>query len=205
MARRRSDFQLEFHGQKRPADDELEGEQPLTKKLGRLHIGGHPPRLNGDGPATRSDGAKGPSTSQRSPEPGDSMLLDDTKDTIYIHDLEKELEDIEAEEQNVAFLPEIEKRLTAIPKSVLRDEKPTNSELVLYRLPTSLTVSEDKDSVRRAIADTRKRAREAESHQPNLNASTKPSIRLEEPMVDSQNASHIMASDNDDAMDLDDV
>lgn len=131
------------------------------------------------------------------------MLLDDTKDTIYIHDLEKELADIEAEEQNVAFIPEIEKRLTAIPKSVLRDEKPTNTELVLYRLPTSLTVSEDKDSVRRAVAESRRRTRDAENQQPNTSASKKPNPELEEPMTDSQSIALDTASGDDDAMDID--
>jgi hypothetical protein len=131
------------------------------------------------------------------------MMLDDTKDTIYIHDLEKELAEIEAEEQDIAFIPEIEKKLTAIPKSVLRDRKPANNELVLYRLPASLTVPEDKDSVRRAVADARRRARDAESHH-GLASATKSNTEAEGPLANSHLATHDIDSGSIDAMDIDD-
>lgn len=36
---RHFDAAVESRGQKRPADSDPEGEQPLTKKFGRLHIG----------------------------------------------------------------------------------------------------------------------------------------------------------------------
>ena len=40
------------------------------------------------------------------------------------------------------------------------DVSPEGQELVLYSVPKSLTVDEDHDSVRRAILDSRQRARE---------------------------------------------
>lgn len=126
------------------------------------------------------------------------MLLDDTKDKVYIHDLDKEIEDLETEEQDVAFLPEIEKQLTAIPKSVLREKKPVNNELVLYRLPTSLTVSEDKDSVRRAIADSRRRARE------DPNYSTESNTVHQDSKVNLQDVDMAPVNGDSDAMDIDD-
>ena len=130
------------------------------------------------------------------------MLLDDTKDTIYIHDLEKEIADIEAEEQNVAFLPEIDKRLTTIPKSVLRGDKPANNELVLYRLPTSLTVPEDRDSVRKAVAEARDRAGEAETRELNKPRTNSNADIEELPTKPLDNTIGAMA-DNGDAMDID--
>lgn len=87
------------------------------------------------------------------------MLLDDTKHTSYIHDIERELASIEAEEKRISFLPDIEKVLNAIPKSVLSEPKPEQNELVLYRVPRSLTVTEDQDNVRKAIIESRARAR----------------------------------------------
>lgn len=90
---------------------------------------------------------------------GNVMILDDTKHTSYIYDIERELASIEAEEKRIAFLPDIEKVLNAIPKSVISEPKPEQNELVLYRVPRSLTVTEDQDNVRKAIIESRARAR----------------------------------------------
>ena len=91
------------------------------------------------------------------------MHLDDTKDRVYIHDLDSELAEIESRENDIAFLPEIEKRLMAIPKPVLTNHTPANNELILYRVPASLSVPEDQDTVRRVILDSRARARDREA------------------------------------------
>lgn len=90
------------------------------------------------------------------------MQLDDTKDTIYIYNLDDELSDIDAEEEKLVFLPDIEERLTKIPKSVLTSHEPstTSSEMILYNIPASLSVPEEQDNVRKAIIETRARARE---------------------------------------------
>lgn len=90
------------------------------------------------------------------------MLLDDTKHTSYIYNIEQELASIEAEEKQISFLPDIERTLNAVPKSLLKEPKPEN-ELVLYRIPRSLTVTEDQDSVRKAIIESRARVRAQQS------------------------------------------
>ena len=87
------------------------------------------------------------------------MLLDDTKTTSYIHNLEQELAAIDAEELTVAFLPGVSETLTAVPRSILLESQAQNNQLVLYREPTSLTVPSDHDSVRRAIIESKERIR----------------------------------------------
>ena len=99
------------------------------------------------------------------------MLLDDTKHTTYIYDIDRELAGMEEEEKHIIFIPEIEKALNAIPRAVLQDPKPEN-ELVLYGIPRSLTVAhEDKDAVRKAIIESRARAK-AQSAQNTADSDT---------------------------------
>jgi hypothetical protein len=95
------------------------------------------------------------------------MHLDDTKHKVYIYDLDAELSDSESssDEGKLVFLPDIEKHLrgTRIPPRVLANSEGelagNNLQLVLYSVPSSLTVPEEQDSVRRAIVETRARAR----------------------------------------------
>lgn len=117
-------------------------------------------QLSFAGPASTDDRAKaardsGPVNVDVDESP---MLLDDTKYTTYVYDIDRELADIEGEEKHMLFIPDIEKALNAIPKAVLHDPKPEN-ELVLYGVPRSLTVDEDKDIVRKAIIESRARAK----------------------------------------------
>lgn len=95
------------------------------------------------------------------------MLLDDTDTTVYIHDLESEIAAIEADEENrehaIQFIPEIEKEINGIPKRLLHGRGPAadvNTQLVLYREPAALSIPEEQDSVRRAIAEARQRSRD---------------------------------------------
>ena len=109
----------------------------------------------------------------------DQMHLDDTKYKVYIYNLEEELaSDTESESDNNAnseklFLSEdMQKQLrqaaqavaaaNRIPPSVTprREPESAGKELVLYRVPSSLTVPQEQDSVRRAIAEARARLRE---------------------------------------------
>ncbi|MCJ1393760.1 hypothetical protein MMC18_006636 [Xylographa bjoerkii] len=92
----------------------------------------------------------------------DSMNLDDTRDRIYIHNLDDEISDIESEEEKLVFLPDIEKRLTKIPKSVLlgQSQPHTSNEVVLYSVPESLSIPPEQDNVRKAIIEARERARQ---------------------------------------------
>jgi hypothetical protein len=93
------------------------------------------------------------------------MQLDNTKHKVYIYDLDAELSDSESSDDGkLVFLPDIEKHLreSRIPPSVLANsegELAGNNQMVLYNIPSSLTVPEARDSVRKAIIETRARAR----------------------------------------------
>lgn len=103
------------------------------------------------------------------------MFLDDTAHTSYIYDIEQELASIEAQEKQISFLPDIEKTLNAVPRSLLKEPKPDN-ELVLYRIPRSLTVTEEShDTVRKAIIESRARVRARQSEGSAHPASIAPS------------------------------
>ena len=98
------------------------------------------------------------------------MHLDDTKHKVYVHNLDAELESVDGDEEKVVFLPDIERKLNKIPKSLLKSHThtPANSEMVLYRVPSSLTVPEENDNVRRAIIECRDRARQKQAEEPKL-------------------------------------
>jgi len=94
----------------------------------------------------------------------DFMQMDDTKHKVYIYDLDAELSDSESDDGKLVFLPDIEKHLrqSRIPPSVLANsegELAGSKQMVLYNVPSSLSVPEEKDSVRKAIIETRARAR----------------------------------------------
>ncbi|KAL8957310.1 MAG: hypothetical protein Q9183_006096, partial [Haloplaca sp. 2 TL-2023] len=105
--------------------------------------------------------------SARSPQQNDSMQLDDTKDKVYIHNLAAELLEIESDEDKPLFLPDIEKKLSKIPRSVLIGRNPPtmNTQMVLYNVPSSLSVPKEHDNVRRAIIDSRARSMEKQVHE----------------------------------------
>lgn len=90
------------------------------------------------------------------------MQLDDTRDKVYIHNLDDELKGIDEDDEKLIFLPDIERKLTEIPKSVLTSTSQPliNQEMVLYSVPSSLTVPQERDNVRKAIIETRERARQ---------------------------------------------
>ena len=97
----------------------------------------------------------------------DSMELDDTKDKVYIHNLDAELSDIESDEEKLIFIPDIEKKLAKIPRSVLTGQNPPikNTAMVLYNVPSSLSVPKEQDNVRRAIIESRERSREKQERE----------------------------------------
>ncbi|KAI9698400.1 MAG: hypothetical protein M1836_003980 [Candelina mexicana] len=150
----------EAAGVKRKAQDHLENERRLSKRLSLLNINPNgnlylPVQIPPPGVEVSSG---------RSSE--DIMHLDDTRYKTYIRDLDAELEDLdEGNPENVVFLPDIEKKLTRIPASVLMDQpNPSGSnEMVLYSVPTSLSVPQEQDNVRKAIIETRARVREQQS------------------------------------------
>lgn len=90
------------------------------------------------------------------------MNLDDSRDRVYIHNLDDEISDVESEEDKLVFLPDIDKHFTKVPKSVLmmHSEPQTSSEVVLYSIPESISVPREHDNVRKAIIESRARVRE---------------------------------------------
>ena len=91
------------------------------------------------------------------------MQLDDTKHKVYIYNIDDELSDSEASDDGkVLFHPDLQRRLkeNRIQAALGTNAKARNdNQLVLYKVPTSLTVPEEKDGVRKAIIETRARAR----------------------------------------------
>ncbi|OAP63587.1 hypothetical protein AYL99_02814 [Fonsecaea erecta] len=106
----------------------------------------------------------------------DFMTIDDAPHRIIIHDLESEIAQIEAEEaahNATIFLPDIDRKVSRVPQKLLRpqnhDRLPQatglppenlNTALVLYRDPSSISVPEEEDVVRKTIIEARRRARE---------------------------------------------
>ncbi|KAJ5415324.1 hypothetical protein N7465_004019 [Penicillium sp. CMV-2018d] len=158
----------EGHGKKRPAEADPDGAQPLTKRFGYLRIDnsvpisartkpkGHIQHIQHNHPDHIDHHQHNQHNQELSP-PLDAMILDDTKHTTYIHNLDQEL--MEADSPGLVFSPFVQKVLS-VPQSVLSDSKPSGKELVLYTEPSSLTVPKEKDNVRRAILESRARARE---------------------------------------------
>lgn len=97
--------------------------------------------------------------------PDDTMQVDDSKHKVYIYNIDDELSsDSESDDGKLVFLPDIEKhlKLNRIPPSILANEdgELAGMQMVLYSDPKSLTVPEEKDSVRKAIIESRHRVRE---------------------------------------------
>lgn len=174
---------------KRRADDDLGSEQRLTKRfdllnLGKTDLSSQRPMGQNLIQSTEHNGklyvpVQHPPPARHPHINGDyeseSMQVDDTKDRVYIHNLDDELAEIESDEEKLVFLPDIEKKLGMmgkIPKSVLLGEAhpSTGNEVVLYRVPSSLSVPEEQDNVRKAIIESRARAREKQLHGPEAEA-----------------------------------
>ncbi|KAF2253190.1 hypothetical protein BU26DRAFT_515564 [Trematosphaeria pertusa] len=174
------------HGKKRAADGSLESEQRLSKRFDLLNLvdsngtrlyipvaGSSDPADNASAAAKHAPKPVAPATEKkrerkpRPPPPDDCMQVEDTPHRVYIHDLAAELSDIESDEENPVFLSDIEKHLAKIPMHVLvgPEPKPTrDNQLVLYNIPSSLTVPEEQDSVRKAIVEARARVRERQAN-----------------------------------------
>ncbi|KAL6159975.1 hypothetical protein ACJBU6_02386 [Exserohilum turcicum] len=101
------------------------------------------------------------------PTDADGMEVEDTPHRVYISDLSAELSDIESDEEKPIFLSDIEKHLSKIPRHVLLgpEPKPTmHNQMVLYNVPSSLTVPQEQDNVRKAIVETRQRIRDRQAN-----------------------------------------
>ena len=110
------------------------------------------------------------------------MQMDDTKDKIYIYNLDDELKAVDEDEEKLVFLPDIERKLSRIPKSLLQghNQPLANCEVVLYQVPSSLSVPVEQDNVRKAIIESRARAREKQLDEAKLvqDGVTKPAASI---------------------------
>ncbi|KAH7156243.1 hypothetical protein EDB81DRAFT_381991 [Dactylonectria macrodidyma] len=135
----------------------------LSKRLSLLNIeqGGNKLYVPVETPSTNNTSASRKTTAV----PDDTMQLDDSKHKVYIYNIDDELSsDSESDDGKLVFLPDIEKHLraTRIPPSIManKEGEAAGREIVLYSDPKSLTVPEGKDSVRKAIIESRRRTRE---------------------------------------------
>lgn len=148
--------------------------------------------------------ASSSNVSSNPPVSDETMQLDDSKHKVYIYNMDDELSsDSETEDSGkLVFLPDIEKHLraTRIPPSVLANSEGelAGMQVVLYSDPKSLTVPEDKDIVRKAIIESRRRTRELQ----RLEREGK----TEPPTIQDNTANNAIdagTNDDPDAMDLD--
>ncbi|KAH8813136.1 hypothetical protein F5884DRAFT_820787 [Xylogone sp. PMI_703] len=110
---------------------------------------------------TEKRASKPPATA----EDDDSMQLDNSKHKVYIYNLDDELSDSDSDDGKLIFLPDIEKHLreSRIPPSVLANSKGelagNNMQLILYKPMSEVLGSLEQDKIRKAIAETRTKAR----------------------------------------------
>ncbi|KAF8469587.1 hypothetical protein BDZ91DRAFT_58042 [Kalaharituber pfeilii] len=138
------EWSADFSRKRHPTDDLIE-EQPLSKRLSLLSLGAEP---------------KSPRPPLSQPEQ-ERMEVDNV---VYISDLDSDEDSDEGEK--LIFLPDIERKLTRIPYSLASHKEPqskeqsTSTELVLYAVPSSISLPEQKDNVRKAIIEARERLRQ---------------------------------------------
>ncbi|PWY64718.1 hypothetical protein BO70DRAFT_366942 [Aspergillus heteromorphus CBS 117.55] len=128
-------------GKKRPAENEPEGDQPLAKRFGQLHI--------------NSITSSNMLSNHDSLPASEMMLLDDTKHTVYIHDLAKELANSEPTDYSVEILPGIMDDIVTIPQLLVTRPEPQCKDLVLYTEPSSLLVPRVEGGMQKAVMATR--------------------------------------------------
>lgn len=99
----------------------------------------------------------------------------DNSHVVFIRDIDEELGNDDSDDngkKGLIFVPDIEKRLTRIPYALANGGSSKVSELasfgtsqalVLYSVPSSLSVSREQDSVRRAIIEARARIRQRQA------------------------------------------
>lgn len=194
-------------GRKRPPgddDNDLQAEQPLSKKLAMLSIHLEKKKHHSNlarGTITTATGYliypdgtlrisnditaqlhKTATTFTRAQQDDDSMEVDnDNSNVVFVHNLDDELSSDEDEDtKGIVFLPDIEKKLTRVPYDIARgssggsemrqpQKAGTSTALVLYTVPTSLTVSAEQDDVKRAIIEARERIRKKQAEEARAN------------------------------------
>lgn len=151
------------------------------------------------------------------------MQLDDSKYKVYIYNIEDELSSCSESESEdpgkLVFLPDIEKHLRnkrILPSYMNGLGNPTagpdpadmaQMQLVLYNIPSSITVPEEQDSVRKAIIEARARMRERqakEQQQTQQTQQTQPTpAQFQPPPTNGFQSCAPALVDDPDAMELD--
>ncbi|KAL0639721.1 hypothetical protein Q9L58_001288 [Maublancomyces gigas] len=173
-------------------EDDLVTEQPLSKKLAKLSLHMEEQSRNRRGTKARylftipqheaykhpiHDGADQQlQKQQKQVTPPDDELMEvdnDNPHVVFIHDIDEELGSDDGDENDkkgLIFVPDIEKRLTRIPYALVNESSKisepsfgTSQALVLYTVPSSLSVSREQDNVRRAIIEARARIRQKQA------------------------------------------
>ncbi|KAJ6442979.1 acetyltransferase [Purpureocillium lavendulum] len=215
-------------GRKRKADSQ--DNERLSKRLSLLNLGmvssfcesptgpvraNSPSEKNGSKlyvPVETASPAAAPRTpvASRLDHDGDDdvMQVDDSKHKVYIYNIDDELSsDSETDDGKLVFLPDIEKHLrqNRIPPHVLANSEGelAGMQMVLYSDPKSLSVPEDRDGVRKAIIESRRRVRELQRQEregvsgatmtDDVNSGTSPAVE----------ANTSQATADDDMMDMD--
>ncbi|KAL2166809.1 hypothetical protein VTG60DRAFT_2126 [Thermothelomyces hinnuleus] len=161
---------------KRKAEAPPENNERLSKRMSLLNLEQSGQKLyvpveNPDSQAPQPAPPKGSRRHKHALQDDSQMQLDDTKYKVYIYNIDDELSSSDnedgADDGKLVFLPDIEKHLrnTRIPARVLNPGRPdevssAGKELVLYQVPSSISIPEEQDSVRKAIMEARERARE---------------------------------------------
>lgn len=136
----------------------------------------------------------------------EGMMVDDTTDRTWVHDLDAEIAEIEAEEarhQNENLLnTAADQEVGKIPQHLLRGNTPysdaqSNMQMILYRDPISISVPEEHDAVRKTIIEARRRMREKQAEDYHHGNSPTPDNHAANPTNSPENEGE------DDSMDID--
>lgn len=102
----------------------------------------------------------------------DFMPLDETADRVWVHDIDAEVAEIEAEEARHGGieLSEAAKEYSKIPEHLLKqnpqaEDPAANMQVILYQDPISISLPEEEDAVRRTIVEARKRMRDKQAEE----------------------------------------
>ena len=125
------------------------------------------------------------------------MLLDDTKHTTYIHDLDQELAEQEPPSEHLVILPLADKLISSVPESLVSASK--GKEVVLYSQPASDTTSDEENVVKRMIAEWKARAktRMMENHNHHTSNDITPSLHGSDTFSTTSEAFHVEPMDID--------
>lgn len=137
------------------------------------------------------------------------MSVDDTSDRIWVHDLDAEIAEIEAEEarkKSEALLSNTAGQdIGKIPQHLLKSntahgDARSNMQMILYRDPISISVPEEHDAVRKTIIEARRRVRQKQAEEYHKGPSSESPAHSPNPSVSLDNDDE---EEEEDGMDID--